>query len=336
MKHLMWTVCTVAAITALAMGGAPQVDLSNSQWDLDAKLTATAQTLGKVKADDQATLTFEDQDFTLTGPDGDEITGTFAPDNKAGVTLTPDNDSLVAYVTAKVEDAMADKGITGTVKDVTITGPNKAMVKPTVNNKGTKVTLTVKIKAEVTVTVDDGGAQEDVTAKVNITLTGNAFQEAPDVGDDDNVAGTDWSFTSKVKVTLQGIGGAKDTGDFDLILGPALDVLDGQYCVDTEDGYVFTGTYELGKNGKIALTQNQQQFEAMLEDFAREKMSEDGNSVTNVSVQITDLDITGKVTPGKSFKMTIKAKLLLSADVNGTHIANRKATYTQTCKGVPQ
>ncbi|MHC4716693.1 MAG: hypothetical protein ACYS5V_06975 [Planctomycetota bacterium] len=335
MKRLTWIMCVVAGVSPLAMGGAPQVDLSNSQWDLDAKLTATAQKLGKVKSSGPATIAFGGADFTLTGPDGDAVTGTFAAGNKAVVTLTPGNASLTDYVTRKVEDALASKGITGTVKDVTVTPPGKAMVKPTVNKKGTKLSLTVKIKARVTVTVQDGGQPEDVTAKVNVTLTGKAFKEAPAVAEDG--AGTKWSFSSKIKATLQGLGTAKETGDFDMTLGPdpADNVPAGAYKVSSEDGGVFTGTYVVGKNGKMTFDQDLQQFKAMLEEFVKEQIEEGGDSVSRVSVEITSLTITGKLKPGKSLKLTVKTKALVSATVNGVDFSDRKATYNQNGMGTP-
>jgi hypothetical protein len=97
----------VSASAERAAGATGPIDYSNKTWNLDGSVKSRAKGSGSQTTKGELSVAFDDANFILTDAQGDVLQGSYLSDAKGKAVLTPDNESLQAYVATKVEKGFA-------------------------------------------------------------------------------------------------------------------------------------------------------------------------------------------------------------------------------------
>jgi hypothetical protein len=314
----------VSAFVDRAAGATGPIDYSNKTWNLDGSVKSRAKGSGSQTTKGELSVAFDDANFILTDAQGDVLQGSYLSDAKGKAVLTPDNESLQAYVATKVEKGFASAGVTATVGEVTITDV-KATTKATSIATGLLMVLGIKIKANADVTIGVDTGNLDVTVQDK----GKGVLITP-------VGGTSWVIPLATKLSLKGLGSDKGEDTLQLRFGPNAGegLGEGEFKGSFAGGDELVGTFTTDGKQKVFLHATDGTFEGLHTAITNLVESRTGGTLTNLVLENLDGTVKVKVIHGLAIAFALKLKFDASGDVDGVPHGS-SGSYQAKGKGTP-
>ncbi len=297
------------------------IDFSDRTWALSGLVKTSIRKVGGFGQTGQLTAEFDSTVFRLVDPDGDELAGSYQAGAKSSADLRPDDASLIAYLTSKLERAATSVGVAVTVGTIDVTRL-AARAKASSVATGIKLDLSVKIQATASVTVDG----EALVVSFSTRLGGKGILETA-------IGGTSWVVAYVQKLSVRRLGKATRASTLRLFFGPdeGNGLGEDEFLIVVGEGATLHGTFSTDGRQKVALSPSSADRELLLSNLIEE---ESDGVVTHVSTSVLSQGATAKVKHGLSIALSLKVRFDAEGDVDGTRQTSG-GSYALKGSGVP-
>lgn len=294
------------------------IDFDGRTWTLPGQIKTTIGKTGSNTQFGDLTLSFAGSGFTLRGPQGDEVQGTYSASGKNVADLAPVADSLEQFLRNVWQEQIQAGGSDITIDSIALL-KTVARARATSVATGIALNLAAKIQGTVNLTVEGTPAIYKFTTRI----TGKGILVTP-------IAGTTWTLAYSSKLSVKRLRKVSDTGTLQLLFGPQMEAAlgEGEFLIQNAEQGSLRGAFTTDGRQNVFLVLTSQAVEEPLADLVSEAAQ---GEALNVSTSLTNAAATAKVKHGLSIALKVALRFVARGEVDG---ALQSTTGTYALKGL--